>query len=84
MVGGFATSEVVVVHRGQVVMDEAHGVNHLQRARRGHRCLHGSAHQLAAGQGAGHSRATNTRGETQPASWGVPRVGYSTGFSPFP
>ncbi len=37
VVGGPAATEVVVVHGRQVVMDQRHGVDHLQRHRRGHR-----------------------------------------------
>jgi hypothetical protein len=62
VVGGAAAPKVVVVHRRQVVVDEAHGVDHLHRARGGHggggvAAHHGArgeaqrgAHALAAGQ----------------------------------
>jgi len=32
VVGGLAAAEVVVVHAGQIVVDERHGMDHLGRA----------------------------------------------------
>ena len=44
--GGAAAAIVVVVHRGQVVVDERIGVDHLQRAGRRQHRLHPAAHRL--------------------------------------
>ena len=47
MTGGLPPPKIVVVHRRQIVVDEAHGVYHLQRHGRGHRRLLSSPEHLA-------------------------------------
>jgi len=49
VVGRLAAAEVVVVHAGEVIVDEGHGVDHLDGAGSGHRGGGGAAHKLAGG-----------------------------------
>lgn len=44
-------AKVVVIHRGKVVMDERHGVDHLRAHGRGHGGLHRAPEHLAGGDG---------------------------------
>ena len=60
VVGGPATAQVVVVHGGQVVMDERHGVDHLHRHRRGHGQIGVAAGQLTGRQGQDRSQPLAT------------------------
>ena len=50
MVCGLSPSQVVVVHGGQIVMDEGIGVNHFHRAGPWHRLLPCAARRVAGGQ----------------------------------
>ena len=50
VVGRPATPQIVVVHGGQIVMDQRHGVDHLQRRCGGQRQLGIATSQLTAGQ----------------------------------
>ena len=47
MASGDSAAQVVVIHCGQIVVDERIGVDHLDRTRRGHRRLDRSAGRLA-------------------------------------
>ena len=49
MVGGFSTAEVVVVHAREVVVDERHGVDHLDGAGGGEGGFLVAAYELAGG-----------------------------------
>lgn len=49
VVGRFTAAEVVVVHAGEVIVDEGHGVDHLDGAGSGHRGGGGSSDELAGG-----------------------------------
>eukprot|EP00964_Phaeocystis_antarctica_P079338 scaffold49426_cov73-Phaeocystis_antarctica.AAC.5 len=50
MVSGLAAAEVVVVHGGQVVVDERHGVDHLEAHSGWARHLHGAAEHLGSSE----------------------------------
>mmetsp|Transcript_15015 Transcript_15015/g.32258 ORF Transcript_15015/g.32258 Transcript_15015/m.32258 type:complete len:419 (-) Transcript_15015:61-1317(-) len=66
VVGGLAPAEVVVVHAGQVVVHQRHGVDHLQRARGGHG--HGGVlcEHFARGDAQGRADALATRQQRVP------------------
>jgi len=49
VVGRLAAAEVVVVHAGEVVVDERHGVDHFDGAGSGHRGGGGAANEFAGG-----------------------------------
>ena len=50
VVGGSAATQVIVIHGGEVVMDQRHRVDHLQGHRRGHRRLCRATGQLTGRQ----------------------------------
>ena len=50
VIGWFSSTKVVVVHGGQIVVNEGHGVDHFQGDGRGHGDLLGSAKHFAGGQ----------------------------------
>ena len=50
MVGRLAPPQIVVVHAGQIVMDETHGVDHLKCHGGGHALLLGAAEHFRGGQ----------------------------------
>ena len=39
MIGWFSSPQIIIVHRWQIIMNETHGMNHLERHRRGHGSL---------------------------------------------
>ena len=61
VIGGPAAAQIVVVHGGQIVMDQRHGVNHLQRHRRGHRQFAVAAGQLTGRQAEDRPQALAAR-----------------------
>ena len=50
MVGRLAPPQIVVVHAGQVIMNQTHGVDHLQRNGGGHGLLLSPAKHFRGGQ----------------------------------
>lgn len=51
VVCGSASSKVIIVHRGQVIVNETHGVDNLHGASSGHGGLDVTTHQLAGCEG---------------------------------
>ena len=50
MVGGLASSQIIIVHAGQIVVDQTHGMDHLQSNRGRHGLLLGTAKHFRGGQ----------------------------------
>jgi len=64
--GGLAAAEVVVVHAGEVVVDERHGVHHLDGRGGGHRPGLGPTHHGARGQAQRRAHALPARQQRVP------------------
>jgi hypothetical protein len=50
MIGRFSTAEIVIVHRWKIIVNETHGVDHLQSNCCWHRLFLGSTKHLASSQ----------------------------------
>lgn len=74
MVRRLAAAEVIVVHGGEIIVDERHGVQHLHRARGGHGLRDVPSHGLARRQTEARPHALAARQQRVPARQPPSRV----------